>query len=358
MANFSTWADFINENRGSQRNWSTAGFGRGNAFSFGGISYDPSKDMGGQYKNMSSSGRITNRGSAYGVFAYRLDNLINRREQIRQKAAAGQINEVPAELRGELNKSDEQLAQDALNWVNTNSLGSTGLSLGAASTGGGAGGGAGAGAGAGGGGGAGDAGGGVGGGAGGSAGSGAAGSGLPAYDQYYVPGRGIDAAFQGAGWQQGTNPWYQYFSDRASSLAPFLYQFRTGSSNTEGIDDWTRQFAQSYLGGNGANPFSYGEFQKMLGQLGQAGSDFSRSVFGAVDDQGNPTIAPNEQQDRLMRLITSSVGLSLNPVMRDVMVADLRNLINRFNNMGANPTGAGLQQFLTNSGFYNRWLNK
>jgi hypothetical protein len=107
------------------RNLQTAGMVHpGRAFSFGGVTYDPNAQQGGQ--RIGGTGRFSG-GAGWTGFVYRMNNLRARRDQIRQALAAGK--QVPPELMGEATKTDDQLARDAVQWVNSNWQGNTGLTL-------------------------------------------------------------------------------------------------------------------------------------------------------------------------------------------------------------------------------------
>ena len=121
---YTSWDDVMKRwglGGADQRNWGTRGWnGAGEALNFGGVSYDPTADTGRESRDMSATaGRLTSRGSAWGVFMYRLNNLRTRRENLRAAQTARGYDGLSAEQKalvdaGELNKDDNALARDAV----------------------------------------------------------------------------------------------------------------------------------------------------------------------------------------------------------------------------------------------------
>jgi len=102
------------------RNLGTRGMsGAGNKFSFGGVTYDPSQDLGRTYQGMSAKGNLTHRGAAVWNFIYRLQQLMN------QRANGGNPDRGVSDT-----STDEDLAKLAAQFVNSKNTGSTGLRTG------------------------------------------------------------------------------------------------------------------------------------------------------------------------------------------------------------------------------------
>jgi hypothetical protein len=80
-----SFRQLLDQNRASQRNWSTRMMGNpSTGWSLGGITYNPQAEaaQGTQrYRNMSGQGRETARGSNFGVFLYRLQQLMSQRDR-------------------------------------------------------------------------------------------------------------------------------------------------------------------------------------------------------------------------------------------------------------------------------------
>ena len=102
------------------RNLGTRGMsGAGNKFSFGGVTYDPTQDLGRQYQNMSAtSGKLLNKGASVWNFIYRLQQLMNQRDN-----GGNPDRGVRAD------STDPELAKLAAQFVNSKNTGSTGLRL-------------------------------------------------------------------------------------------------------------------------------------------------------------------------------------------------------------------------------------
>ena len=118
---FSNWQSVLDHlMRGHDpRNLSTEGMsGPGRAFSYGGVTYNPQADVGRQYRDMSSSGRVTNRGAAWNVFVYRLQQLMQQRNRGGNPSLG---------ITGQT--TDDQLARMAAEFVNQKNMGSTGFSF-------------------------------------------------------------------------------------------------------------------------------------------------------------------------------------------------------------------------------------
>jgi len=103
--------------RVDQRNWSTNLYRpRPDAFSFAGFSYNPNADTVTKYNNMGSG--TTNRGSAFGVFLYRLNMNMN---QMRAGSLAKERQWM---------KSEADAVKEAVMFVNKNAAnGTTGLAF-------------------------------------------------------------------------------------------------------------------------------------------------------------------------------------------------------------------------------------
>jgi len=104
--------------RVDKQNWSTNLYRpRPNAFNLGALHYNPLQDTVTKYANMGKD--LTNRGSAYSVFLYRLNMNIN---QIRSGKLANERQWM---------KTADDAAQEAVEFVNKNAAnGTTGLSYG------------------------------------------------------------------------------------------------------------------------------------------------------------------------------------------------------------------------------------
>jgi hypothetical protein len=86
-------------------------------FSIGGITYNPQAEaaQGAQrYRNMSGQGRETARGSNWGVFLYRLDQLRNQRDRGGNPALG-----ITAQT------TDDQLARMAAQFIQKNYIGTS-----------------------------------------------------------------------------------------------------------------------------------------------------------------------------------------------------------------------------------------